>query len=191
MAHDDSVIVTGGNPGTELLAVVGLKVLFGGDKDIGGGIEPQKLRSPLLGQVIRHNKEGFLAQPQTLTLHSGSHHFKCFARAYLVCQQRIAAVHHMGDSVQLMFPQGNGRVHAAKNNMAAVILTGAGGVHFLVVLAYQSLTAFRVFPNPVFESVPDGLLFLGCQGGLLGVQHPALFAVRVLHSVIDTDIPQV
>ena len=141
--------------------------------------------------MVRHNKEGFLAQSQTLTLHSGSHHFKGFARAYFVRQKRIAAVHHMGDGIQLMFPQGNGRVHAAKNNVAAVILTGAGGVHFLVVLAHQSLTAFRVFPNPIFESVPDGLLLLGCQGGLLGIQYPALPAVRVLHRVIDTDIPQV
>ena len=191
MSHDDGIIVAGGDPGAELLAVVGLKVLFRGDKDVGGRIEPQKLRSPLLGQVVRHNKEGFLAQPQTLTLHGGSHHFKGFARAYFVRQQRIAAVHHMGNGVQLMLPQGNGRVHAAKNNMAAVILAGAGGVHFLVVLAHQSLTALRVFPNPVLESIPDSLLLLGCQRGFLGVQHPALFAVCVLHRVIDTDIPQV
>ena len=191
MSHDDGIIVAGGDPGAELLTVVGLKVLFRGDKDVGGRIEPQKLRRPLLSQMIRHNKEGFLAQPQTLTLHGGSHHFKGFARAYFVRQQRIAAVHHMGNGVQLMLPQGNGRVHAAKNNMAAVILAGAGGVHFLVVLAHQSLTALRVFPNPVLESIPDSLLLLGCQRGFLGVQHPALFAVCVLHRVIDTDIPQV
>ena len=75
--------------------------------------------------------------------------------------------------------------------MAAVILTGAGGVHFLIVLAHQSLTALWVFPNPVLERFPDGLLLLGCQGGLLGVQYPALPAVRVLYGVVDTDIPQV
>ena len=167
---------------------MGLKVLFRGHKDIGGGIEPQKLRSPLLGQVVRHNKEGFLAQPQTLTLHGGSHHFKGFASAYLVRQQRIAAVQHMSDSVFLVFPQGDGRVHAAESNVSAVVFTGTGGVHFLIVLADQSLAAVRVFPNPVFESVPDRLLLLGGQGGLFGIQHPALPAVRVLHRVVDTDI---
>ena len=40
----------------------------------------------------------------------------------------------------------------------------------------------------VFESVPDRLLLLGGQGGLFGIQHPALPAVRVLHRVVDTDI---
>ena len=31
VAHDDGVIVTGRNPGAELFAVMGLKVLFGGN----------------------------------------------------------------------------------------------------------------------------------------------------------------
>ena len=75
--------------------------------------------------------------------------------------------------------------------MAAIILAGAGGVHFLVVLAHQSLAALRVFPNPVLESIPDSLLLLCCQRSLLGIQHPALPAVCILHRVIDTDIPQV
>ena len=95
----------------------------------------------------------------------------------------------MSDGSQLMLPQGDGRVHTAKSDMASVILTGSCAIHFLVVLAYQRLAALRVFPNPVPESIPDGLLLLGGQGGLLGVQHPALLAVRVLHGVVDTDIP--
>ena len=191
VSHDDGVIIAGGNAGAELLAVVGLKVLFGGDKNVGGRIEPQKLRRPLFGQMVRHHKEGFLTQAQALTLHGGSHHFKGFASAYLVCQQRIAAVQHMSDSVFLVFPQGDGRVHTTESNVSAVVFTGTGGVHFLIVLADQSLAAVRVFPNPVFESVPDRLLLLGGQGGLFGIQHPALFAVCILYGVIDTDIPQV
>ena len=31
VSHDDGVVVTGRNTGAELLAVMGLKVLFGGD----------------------------------------------------------------------------------------------------------------------------------------------------------------
>ena len=90
-----------------------------------------------------------------------------------------------------MFPQGNGRVHAAKSDMAAIILAGTGRVHFFVVLAHQSLAALRVSPDPVPKGFPDSLLFLGSQGGLLGVQHAALFSVCVLYGVIDTDISQV
>ena len=81
--------------------------------------------------------------------------------------------------------------HTAENDVAAIILAGAGGVHFLVVLAHQRLPPLRVAPNPVLERLPDGLLLLGGQGGLLGVQHPAFLAVRILHGVVDTDIPQV
>ena len=106
-------------------------------------------------------------------------------------QQRVAAVQHMGNGVFLVFPQGDGRVHAAENDVAAVIFAGAGGVHFLVILAHQRLSPLRVAPNPVLERLPDGLLLLGGQGGLLGVQHPALLAVRIFNSIVDTHIPQV
>ena len=191
VAHNDGIIVAGGDAGTKLLAVVLFKVLFGCHQDIGGRVQTQELRSPLFGQVVWHHKEGFLAQPQALGLHCGPHHFKGLARAHLVGQQRVSAVQHMGDGIFLMLPQGDGRVHAAENNVAAVILAGAGGVHFLVVLAHQRLPPLRVPPNPVLERLPDGLLLLGGQGGLLGVQHPALLAVRIFNSIVDTHIPQV
>ena len=141
--------------------------------------------------MVGNHKERFLAQAQAFGFHRSGHHLKGFARAYFVCQQGISAIQHMGDSAFLVFPQGNGRVHAPKSDMATIILAGTGRVHFLVVLAHQSLAAFRVSPDPVPKGFPDRLLFLGRQGGLLGVQHAALFSVCVLYGVIDTDIPQV
>ena len=141
--------------------------------------------------MVRHHKEGFLAQPKPLGLHRGRHHLKGFARAHLMGQQRVAAVQDMGDGVLLVLPQGDGRVHAAEGDVAAIIFAGTGRVHFLVVLAHQSLAALRVAPNPVLKCLPDGLLLLCGQGGRLGVQHAALLAVRVLHGVVDTHIPQV
>ena len=97
----------------------------------------------------------------------------------------------MGDSTFLMFPQGDFRVHTGENDMASVILAGAGAIHFFVVLAHQGLPPFRVSPNPVLEGIPNGLLFLCGQGGFLGVQHPAFLAVCVLHSVINANIPEI
>ena len=47
VSDDDSIIITGGDTGAEFLAVSGLKVLFGCDKDVCGGIKPQKFRCPL------------------------------------------------------------------------------------------------------------------------------------------------
>ena len=106
-------------------------------------------------------------------------------------QQRVAAVQHMGDGVFLMLSQGDGRVHAAKDDMAAVILAGPGTVHFFIVLAHQCLPPLRVAPNPILERLPNSLLLLRGKGSLLGVQHPALLAVCVLHGVVDAHIPQV
>ena len=141
--------------------------------------------------MVWHHKERFLAQAQTFGFHRSGHHLKGFACAYFVCQQGISAIQHMGDGAFLVFPQGNGRVHATKSDMTAIILAGTGRVHFFVILAHQSLASLRVFPNPVLKGFPDSLLFLSSQGGLLGVQHAALFSVCVLYGVIDTDIPQV
>ena len=104
-----------------------------------------------------------MAQAQALGLHRSPHHFKGLTRAHLMGQQRVAAVQHMGDGVFLVFPQGDGRVYTAKDDMAAVIFAGASGVHFLIVLAHQRLPPLRVAPNPVAESIPDGLLLLRGQ----------------------------
>ena len=64
MPDDDGIIVAGGDAGAELLAVFGFKVLFGGDQQVGRGIEAQELRGPLLGQVIGHGEEGLAAEAQ-------------------------------------------------------------------------------------------------------------------------------
>ena len=189
--HDNGVVAAGGDAGAELFPVVLLKILFCCDQDIGRRVQPQKLRSPLLGQVVGNDKEALLAQAQPFGLHRGGHHLKGLARAHLMGQQGVAAVEDVGNGSQLVLPQLNGGIHAAEGDVAAVILAGAGAVHFLVILADQRLAALRVFPNPVPESVPDGLLLLGGQGGFFGVQHPAFPALRVLDGVVDSHVPQV
>ena len=47
VTNDYRIIVAGGNPGAELLAVFRFKVPLLGDKDIGGGVQTQKFRCPL------------------------------------------------------------------------------------------------------------------------------------------------
>ena len=39
MADDDCIVVAGSDPAAEFLAVLGFKVLFGGNEDVGGRIE--------------------------------------------------------------------------------------------------------------------------------------------------------
>ena len=191
VADDNGVIVAGGDTGAEFLAVVGFKVLLGSDKDVGRRVEPQKLGCPLFRQMVRHDKNGFLAQSQPLRFHRRGYHFKGFSRANFVCQQRIPAVQHMGDGVFLMLPEGDFRVHTGENDVAAVILAGTSAVHFLVVLPYQRFAPLRVFPNPVLERIPDKLLFLRGKGGFLGVEDTALPSVCVLNGIVDANIAEV
>ena len=66
MPDNNGVIVAGGDPATEFLAVLGFKILAGSDKDIGRRIKLQKLSGPLLRQMVGHHKEGFLTQAQPL-----------------------------------------------------------------------------------------------------------------------------
>ena len=115
--------------------------------------------------MVRHGKEGLLAQAQPLRFHGGGHHLKGLARAHFMGQEYVVPVKDMGDGVKLVFPQLDFRVDTAENDVLPVILAGAGGIIKVVVFADQGLPPVRVFPYPVPEGVFDGLLFLLGQGG--------------------------
>ena len=102
VAENNGVIVAGGDAGTELLAVFGFKVLFGGDQQVGRGIEAQELRGPLLGQVVGHGEQGLAAKAQPFGFHAGGHHLERLPCPHLVGQQAVAAVEDVGDGVPLM-----------------------------------------------------------------------------------------
>ena len=102
VTDNNGVIVAGGDAGAELLAVFGFKVLFGGDQQVGRGIEAQELRGPLLGQVIGHGEEGLAAEAQPFGFHAGGHHLERLTCPHLVGQQAVAAVKDVGDGVPLM-----------------------------------------------------------------------------------------
>ena len=61
VAHDDRVIIAGGNAGAEFLAIFGFKVLFGGNEEVGRGIEAQEFAGPLLRQMIGDGEQCFPA----------------------------------------------------------------------------------------------------------------------------------
>ena len=72
---DDGIVIAGGDAGTEFFAVRRLKVLAPCHQQLGIGVEVQKLRCPLLRQMVGHDKKTFLAQPQTFRFHSRRSHF--------------------------------------------------------------------------------------------------------------------
>ena len=141
--------------------------------------------------MVGHGKQGFCAKAQAFAFHGGGNHLKGFTRAHFVGQERVAAVKHMGNSVQLMFPQGNLRVNAAKGDVPPIILAGPDGVVELVIFVYQRVTAARVPPYPILKDILDCLLLLLGQCGFLLVQYTAFPAILVLYGIVDTHIAQV
>ena len=75
----------------------------------------------------------------------------------------------MGNGIDLVFPQGDFRVHAGETDVAAVILTGTDGVKGFVVNMAQFVSAVNVFPDPLGEFLLDQLLPVLSDGGFLFV----------------------
>ena len=84
VTDDDGIVIAGGDAGTELLAVLGFKVLFGGNQNIGGGVKLEPLCRPLLCDVVGHHNQGLGAQPQPLALHCRCNNFEGLACPYFV-----------------------------------------------------------------------------------------------------------
>ena len=66
VANDYSVVVAGGYAGAEFLTVGLLEAFLRRDEDIRGGIEPEELARPLLGEVVRDNEYGLAAKSEPL-----------------------------------------------------------------------------------------------------------------------------
>ena len=91
-----------------------------------------------------------------------------------------------------MFPERDFRVDSAECDMPSVILPGPDGVKPLIIGSHKVLAAVGVFPDPIAESVLDGLLLLLRQRGFLLVHDAALFpGFRVFIRVINAHVPQV
>ena len=189
--NDDGIVVAGGDAGAEFFAVGGFKILAPCHQQLGIRVEIQKLRCPLLCQMVGHYEQRFLAQTKAFCFHGRRCHFVGLACTDFVCKQRITAIKYMGNGVALVFPEGDLRVHAHEFDVGAIVFTGAGRVEQLVVLIHQRNAPLGVLPNPVRKSILDDLLFLLRQHGLPLVQHTLGFALGILDGVVDADIFQV
>ena len=100
-----------------------------------------------------------------------------------MCQQRIAAVDHMGDGVHLMLPQADLRVHPHKAEMAAVVLPWADGIEGVVINTAQPFPPVNVLPKPIGKFGLDQFLPILGNGGFLHIQYRPLLAV--LHNGVE------
>ena len=94
----------------------------------------------------------------------------------------------MSNGIPLMRPQFNVRIHADEMNVAAVIFAGTGAVEQFIILFHQCLSAFRVTPDPVLESVLDCLLFLLSERGFLFVQDTLFIALRIFNGIVNPGV---
>ena len=145
----------------------------------------------MLREMVWHNKQALLTQPQPLAFHGCGDHFKGLARSDDVRQQGITAVQDAGDGVHLVRAKRYLGIHPRKADMASIVLAGAYAVEFGVVKSSQPVAAVRVFPYPVAESVLDRLLLLLREYGVLLVQHPHFVSVLVGDGIKDTHILEV
>ena len=99
---DHGVIVSGGDPSHRLLAVASLKVVLPGDEKPSLRVQLQKLRAPLIHQMIRHDEHRLLRQIQTAEFHRGGGHRPGLARSHDMRQQWTTALEDAPDGVLLM-----------------------------------------------------------------------------------------
>ena len=188
---NNSVILSGSDPSTKPFPVLGFKVLCGRHKDIRRRIELQILRGPLLGEVVRHHDQALLAETQAFALLGDGYHGERLPCAHHVSQQFISSVQPAGYGVELMRPKADLRIHTGQGQMAAVVLTGANGIEFLVIELTEAFPAALVLPDPLLERLLD-LLLLGLgDGGLLLIQDRLTISILIFNIVKDADILQV
>ena len=90
-----------------------------------------------------------------------------------------------------MRPHFNVRFHTHKINITAVILTWANAVEQFIVFCHQRFSAFRITPNPISESILDGLLFLLSKGGFLFIENTLLLSFCILNDVVNPGVFQI
>ena len=114
MGHDHGVIVSSGDASHRLLTIAGIKVVLPGDEKASLRVQLQKLRSPLVDQMIRHDEHRLLGEIQAAEFHRGGGHGPGLARSHDMRQQRATALQDAPDSVLLMrrkIPVAKGGTH--------------------------------------------------------------------------------
>ena len=137
----NGVVIAGCDTGAELLSIAGFKVLFRCHQYIGIGIEPQKVCTPLLCEVVRNHIEIFLRQAQPAAFHASGNHLEGLACTHAMRQQRIVTVQNVRYGIFLVRHQRDFRGHALKTNMTAIVLTRTNRIENPVIGRTQILAS--------------------------------------------------
>ena len=169
IAHNNRVIIAGGNTVGEQLAVCWSEIVGFQDQNLCGREVVQEFITPLCNQILRGNNQRLFHDAKLAQLHSGGGHFVGLASAHTVGKQRVtAAVDNALNRVFLVRTHFHFRVAAVDGQVAAVILGRYGVVENIVVEAAQLCPAGFIGPHPALELRENGFhLLLGSRRGLL------------------------
>jgi hypothetical protein len=127
-------------------------------------VQLQKLRSPLVHQMIRHDEHRLLREIQAAEFHRGGGHGPGLARSHDMRQQWAAALEDAPDCVLLMRREisvaEGGAHHSGQGQMRAIEIAEPNVVESEVVLLRQPRRAFAIFPNPIAKAILQLLLLL-------------------------------
>ena len=164
VGDDHGIVVPGGDARHRLLAIAGLEVVLPGHEEPGLRVQLQKLRSPLVHQMIRHHEHRLLRQLQAAEFHRGGGHGPGLARSHDVGQQWAAALENSPDGILLMRREVSiakgGADHSGQGQVRTVELPETDVVEPEVVLLCQPPGALAIFPNPFTKAILQLLLLL-------------------------------
>ena len=92
VSDDDSVVVPGGDPAAQPLAVLCLKVLCRRHQNIGAGIELEIFACPLIRNMIRNDDQALVTKAQAFSLLRQSDHCEGLASPHDMSQQHILPI---------------------------------------------------------------------------------------------------
>ncbi len=102
MGDDDGVVVPRRDSRHRLLPVFSSEMFLSGDEQPRLRVKLEKLRSPLVDQVIGNNEHGFLGQIKATQFHGGGRHRPGFPGSHDVSQKRTSTLKNSPNCILLM-----------------------------------------------------------------------------------------
>ena len=165
-----------------LLPVFGREVFLPGDEQPGLRVKLQKLRSPLVDQVIGNDEHRFLGQIKAAEFHGGGRHGPGFPGSHDMSQERASTLKNPPNCILLMGRKiavaKRSAHHSRQGEMRAIEISKPDIVEAKIVVVGQALGPAGIFPDPLPETIFQLLLLFSC-GDCLGLIYGAV-SFRVL-----------
>ena len=182
MGDDDGIVVPGRDSRHRLLPVFGREMFLPGDEQPRLRVKLQKLRSPLVHQVIGNDEHGLFGQIKAAQFHCGGRHGPGLPGSHDVSQKRASTLKNPPNCILLMRRKiavaERSAHHSRQGEMRAIEISKPDIVEAKIVVVGQALSPAGIFPDPLPETIFQ-LLLLFARGDCLGLIYGAV-SFRVL-----------